>query len=360
MKEYLKFIVKYSTVGLAAGFIYLLVSGQFNPKSAMIEPPQLVFSYAPAINKITPSVVSIHTQSNELITPRKTGVSPRTPFMTRNYLGSGVIVSPSGHIATNNHVIDGASRVVVYLWDNQPYEASFVGSDPITDLAVIKIDAQDLIPADFADSDLINTGDVVLAVGNPFGLNQSASLGIVSATGRHGLTESQYIQLENYIQTDAAINQGNSGGPLINPLGQVVGISTSSYSQYGAEGINFATPSNTTVQIINDLIQYGKVPRGWLGIHFIPPYGHAIYNIPKPTTGIMVAKVHENGSAANAGIKPYDVITHVDGQPFFNFDEYRKILYTHTIGDEVTIKGQNDHGEFEMTLVVEAPPKPQQ
>lgn len=360
MKEYLSFILKYAILGLAVGFVYLLVAGQLKNSTDNIAQPQLVFSYAPAINKIIPSVVSIHTQSNEIVAPRTTGVSPRSSFLTKNYLGSGVIVSSTGHIATNKHVIDGASRVIVYLWDNQAYEASFVGSDQLTDLAVIKIDAVDLTPAEFTDSEMINTGDVVLAVGNPFGLNQSASLGIVSATGRQGLTESQHIQLENYIQTDAAINQGNSGGPLINPLGQVIGISTSSYSQYGAEGINFAIPSNTTVQIINDLIQFGKVPRGWLGMHFIPPYGHAIYNIPKPASGIMVAKLQENGSAAKAGIKPYDVITHVDDKPFYSFDEYRKILYSHTIGDVVKLTGFNDEGEFEVNVIVEAPPKTNQ
>ena len=233
MKTYINFIIKYVVIGLACGFLYILLSGQLKNNHSVTQQPQLLFSYAPAINKITPSVVSIYTQSNERL-ESPIGVSPRSPNLTKSYLGSGVVISANGHIATNKHVIDKATRVVVFLWDNQAFDAKFVGEDELTDLAVIKIDVNNLTPAEFADSELINTGDVVLAIGNPFGLNQSASMGIVSATGRKGLTDSRFLggvgdrknQLENYIQTDAAINQGNSGGPLINPLGQVVGISS--------------------------------------------------------------------------------------------------------------------------------------
>ncbi len=355
MKAQINFVIKYAVIGLAVGFLYLLVTGKIQTAEPTIEQPQLLFSYAPAINKITPSVVSIYTQSNERVIPTASGISPRAPFQTRNYLGSGVVVSSTGHIATNKHVIDGATRVTVYLWDNQAYEASYVGADPLTDLAVIKIDAQGLTPAEFTDSELVNTGDVVLAIGNPFGLNQSASLGIVSATGRQGLSEGQ---LENFIQTDAAINQGNSGGPLINPLGMVVGISTSSYSQFGADGINFVTPSNTTVQVINELIKHGTVPRGWLGMQFIKPYGHVVYGIKKPTSGIMVSNVMAESAAAKAGIQPLDVITHLENKAVNSFDQYRQLLFSHTLGDLVTIKGHNESGPFEKSLRIEARPKP--
>lgn len=361
MKSHLYFVLKYVTIGLAAGFLYLMVSEKFFPEEPPIEQPQLLFSYAPAVNKISPSVVSIYTQSNQRVTTSSPGISPRTPYLTRSYLGSGVVVSEVGHIVTNKHVIDGASRVVVYLWDNRAFEASFVGQDPLTDLAVIKINAQGLTTADFADSDQVNTGDVVLAVGNPFGLNQSASLGIVSATGRHGLTETPLNtqkQLENFIQTDAAINQGNSGGPLINPLGQVVGISTASLGQLGAEGINFATPSNTTVQVINQLIQHGQVMRGWLGMQFMQPYGHAVYGIPKPATGIMVNNVMPDSAADQAGIKPMDVITHLENNQINSFEQYRQALFAHTVGEEVTIHGYNDAGTFEKSLKIE--PRPSQ
>ena len=367
MKAHLNFILKYTVIGLACGFLYILLSGQLNNGKNQVAQPQLVFSYAPAINKITPSVVSIYTQSSERLNSPSAAISPRSPSLTKSYLGSGVVISPNGHIATNKHVIDQATRVVVFLWDNQAFEASFVGVDALTDLAVIKIDAENLVPAEFADSELINTGDVVLAIGNPFGLNQSASMGIVSATGRKGLTDSrsgigfgdQNIQLENYIQTDAAINQGNSGGPLINPLGQVVGISSASYSQFGAEGINFAIPSSTTVQVINELIEHGKVNRGWLGIMFIQPYGHVIYNIPVPELGIVVSKVQNDSSADRAGIKSRDIITHINDKPVTSFNEYSRLLLSHTIGDSVKVTGYNKDNSFEMMLTIESPPMPQ-
>lgn len=363
MKTHLSFILKYTVIGLASGFLYLIFSGQLKINKDSLDQPQLVFSYAPAINKITPSVVSIYTQSSERTSNSSVGISPRAPYLTKTYLGSGLVVSTHGHIATNKHVIDKATRVVVFLWDNQAFEASFVGADELTDLAVIKIDTENLTPAEFADSELINTGDVVLAIGNPFGLNQSASMGIVSATGRKGLTdtrigaggEDQQVQLENYIQTDAAINQGNSGGPLINPLGQVVGISSSSYGQFGAEGINFAIPSSTTVQVINELIEHGKVQRGWLGIQFFQSYGHAIYNIPVPDLGIVISRVHPGSSAAKAGLKPRDIITHINDKPVLNFTEYSRVLLSHTIGDSVKVSGYNTDNTFEKMLVIEKP-----
>lgn len=351
--NHLIFLLKYALFGLFIGLLYLFFTGQLSQYRSQPQQPALVFSYAPAIDQISRSVVSIYTQSNERVTTRP-GISPRprSPYLTKNYLGSGVVVSETGHIVTNKHVISDASRVVVYLWDNQMYEASFIGADSLTDLAVIKIDAENLSPAEFADSDQLNTGDVVLAIGNPFGLNQSASLGIVSATGRRGLTESQ---VENFIQTDAAINLGNSGGALVNPLGQVVGISTASYNQIGAEGINFAIPSNTTVQIINSIIEYGQVLRGWLGIYFIQPYGHAVYQIPKPMIGIMVSKTRQGSSAELAGIQTRDVITHINDRPVNSFSEYQNQLLQHTVGDVVKVTGYNDSGGFEMYLAIELP-----
>ncbi len=350
MKGHLMFIFRYVVLGLAIGFIYLMI---FNPNKnqTTVSAP---FSYAAAIDKINPSVVSIYTQSIERTGNDNPGISPRPPYTTKNYLGSGVIVSENGHIATNNHVINNASRVLVYLWDGQIFEASFVGNDTITDLAVIQIEANNLTPAEFTDSDLVNTGDVVLAIGNPFGLNQSASLGIVSATGRRGLTESQ---LENFIQTDAAINLGNSGGALINPIGQVVGISTASYTQMGADGINFAIPANTTVQIINAIIEHGRVIRGWLGIGFVPPAGHTIYGIPKPENGIVISRVSKNGPAHRAGLKSLDVITHFNDKPINSFETYKQLLLSHTIGDQIKLTGYNNDGTFEKILTTELPPQ---
>jgi S1-C subfamily serine protease len=353
MKNHLLFIFRYIVIGLALGFVYMMVFGHFKTSSNQ-NPAHAVFSYAPAINKINQSVVSIYTQSIELSTSNNIGISPRSPYQTKNYLGSGVIVSSRGHIVTNKHVIAGASRILVYLWNNQAFEASFVGQDTLTDLAVIKIDGIEFIPAEFADSELVNTGDVVLAIGNPFGLNQSASLGIVSATGRKGLTENG---LENFIQTDAAINQGNSGGALVNPLGQVVGISTASYNQIGAEGINFAIPSNYTVQIINSIIDHGEVLRGWLGLSFITENGYVIFQIPKPKFGIIVSGVLENSPAYLAEIKPKDIITHINDKAVNSYEEYRQLLLSQTVGEKVKVNGYNENGSYEKLITIAPPPQ---
>ncbi|MCX7545274.1 S1C family serine protease [Marinicella gelatinilytica] len=350
MKEHVSFVLKSVILGLALGFLYIWFFGSnlktVNPAGSA------PFSYASAINRITPSVVSIYIQSNELIRNPGGGVSPQAPFVNKNYLGSGVIVSETGHIVTNRHVIDDARRVVVSLWTNEQFEASFVGADEFTDLAVIKIDAKNLVPAQFTDSDAANTGDVVLAVGNPYGLNQSASLGIISATGRQGLNISA---VENLIQTDAAINQGNSGGALINTLGEVVGISTASYNQIGAEGINFAIPANTAAQVVQSVIKYGKVIRSGLGLMFLGDYDHMRFRIPKPDKGIMVSYVVPKSPAEKQGIQSRDVITHVNNIAVNSFQEYRQAALSFTLDEKVTLRGFNKDGEFSKTLVVELP-----
>ncbi len=350
MKEHLTFVLKSIILGLALGFLYLWFFGSGVRTAKETDSPA---SYASAINRITPSVVSIYIQSNELIRNPGIGVSPQAPYVNKNYLGSGVIVSETGHIVTNRHVIDDAKRVVVSLWTNEQFEASFVGADKMTDLAVIKIDAENLVPATFADSDAVNTGDVVMAVGNPYGLNQSASLGIISATGRRGLINT----IENLIQTDAAINQGNSGGALINSLGEVVGISAASYNQIGAEGINFAIPANTTAQVVQSVLKYGQVVRGWLGFVFLTTKDHMFYRIPKPDKGIVVANVIANTPADQAGIKSRDVITSVNNIEVNSFQDYRQAALDFTVDEEVTVKGYNQSGEFTKKLVVELPQK---
>lgn len=351
MKDHLTFVLKSVILGLALGFLYLWFFGStLRTVNSSDSPP---FSYASAINRITPSVVSIYIQSNELIRNPGVGISPQAPFINKNYLGSGVIVSETGHIVTNRHVIDDAKRVVVSLWTNEQFEASFVGADDFTDLAVIKIDAKNLVPAQFTDSDLANTGDVVLAVGNPYGLNQSASMGIISGTGRQGLNIST---VENLIQTDAAINQGNSGGALINSLGEVVGISTASYNQIGAEGINFAIPANTTTQVVQSVIKYGKVIRVSLGLVFLSSFDHIRFRIPKPQKGIMVSGVVPNSPAAKQGLQARDVITHINNTEINSAREYRQAALSFTLDEEVTLRGYNNEGEFTKKLVVELPP----
>ncbi|WP_154222701.1 S1C family serine protease [Marinicella rhabdoformis] len=355
MKKHLIFVGQSVVIGLAVAFTYLWSTGRITSHTEnSVNTPATGQSYAKAVQTIAPAVVGIYVQSHTQIPNSNPGISPAAPYVTRNFVGSGVIVSPDGHIVTNHHVTAGASKIYVTLWNNELFEAQMVGSDKETDLAVIKIDANNLTPAHFADSEYSNTGDVVLAIGNPYGLNQSVSLGIISATGRKGLNISSY---ENFIQTDAAINEGNSGGALVNSLGEVVGISTASYIQHGAEGINFAIPSNTTKQIVDSIITYGEVRRGWFGIYFYKPEIYFIYGLKRPEKGVQVARVYPNSIALSAGIKKNDVITHVDGEAVNSFLAYDKKLNSLTVDDKVIINVIRDDKPFEVELTVQPRPE---
>ncbi len=341
-------------MGLALAFIYLLASGNFHDQPAQATQPTMVSSYASAVQRIAPAVVSIYIQSNQLVPNINPGVSPAAAFRRKNYMGSGVVVSSDGHIVTNKHIIKDAIRIYVSLWNNEIYEAHVIGRDDLTDLAIIKIEAADLDVAKFADSELLNTGDVVFAIGNPFGLNQSVSLGIVSATGRKGLDISPY---ENFIQTDAAINQGSSGGALVNTQGELVGLGTATYNQPGAEGISFAIPANTIQQIVESIIAHGEVRRGWFGLSFYNPQIYFLYGLKKPDQGVRVSRVYRESAAARAGLKANDIVTHMNGKEVNSFEAYRQRLREFTVGDEVQLQLLRNDQVIEVTLVVESPPQ---
>ncbi|WP_395377475.1 S1C family serine protease [Marinicella sp. W31] len=361
MQKQLMFVLKSVIVGLALGCIYLLINGQVVTGSPRSNAPDHipVSSYAPAVNKIAPTVVSIYAQSLQMINP--TGRLTLRDFnrsgqlVTRNYLGSGLIVSKDGFIVTNKHVIANATRVYISLWNNQIFQARLVGEDRFTDLAVIKIEATDLIPAEFADSDTLYTGDVVLAIGNPYGLNQSASLGIVSATGRKGLRLSP---LENFIQTDAAINNGNSGGPLINTAGHVVGINTASYNQHGAVGINFAIPSNMALRSLQSIIEFGEVVRGWIGLNLFTEkaFQTAAVSVQKPEQGVMISRVHQNTPAFNSDLKAYDIITSVNGIEVNSYADYSEVMYMTEPGEKISITGISEGQPFDKIITTTAIP----
>jgi Do/DeqQ family serine protease len=213
-------------------------------------------------------------------------------------LGSGVIVTPDGYILTANHVVDGADSVKVAMTDGQEYDARIVGNDPPTDIAVLKIEPKKELPAiTLADSDKLEVGDLVLAVGNPFGLGQTVTMGIVSALGRGGFGITAY---ENFIQTDAAINQGNSGGPLVDAEGRLVGINTAIFSRSGGfQGVGFAVPVNMARYVMDRLISDGKVTRGYLGINIQPltPDLAKAFNLPDESSGVLVGGVTPNSAA---------------------------------------------------------------
>jgi serine protease DegS len=287
-------------------------------------------SYAAAVDRSAPSVVNIHTAR------RVTGVPPGVPeALWERYfgdapearrdrlegsLGSGVIVSDKGHILTSNHVIDGAEEIRVALPDNRVFNAEIVGADPETDLALLQIEAEALPVIAFGRSDRLRVGDVVLAIGNPVGLGQAVTQGIVSATGRSQLGITTF---ENFIQTDAAISLGNSGGALINTRGELVGINTAMLTdEDGTNGIGFAVPVNLARGVMNQLIEHGRVIRGWLGVALqtLTPELAESFGVPD-ARGVAVTEVISGGPADKAGIRPGDIITHINGRTVSSYSE---------------------------------------
>ena len=227
-------------------------------------------------------------------------------------LGSGVIVSPDGYIITNNHVVDGADDITVTIGNStHEYTAKKIGVDPGTDVAVIKIDAKDLPAVTFSDSDKLRPGDIVIAVGNPFGLTQSATMGVVSAVGRGNMG---IIDYENFIQTDASINMGNSGGALVDYQGRLVGINTAIFSRSGGnQGIGFAVPSNLARTVMESLLKTGKVQRGFLGVGLQPLSDDLVKAFSLPSdNGALISEVQPGSPAEKAGVKTGDVIVSVD------------------------------------------------
>ena len=226
--------------------------------------------------------------------------------------GSGVIVDAQGHIITNNHVVGDASEVEVRLSDKTKFTAQVIGKDPDTDLAILKISTDRILPqAKFGDSGIVKVGQWVLAVGNPFGLDRTVTLGVISGIGRENMNLSRY---ENFIQTDASINPGNSGGPLFNMQGEVIGINTAIINF--AQGIGFAIPSNMVTQVMQQLLTRGKVVRAWLGVGIQPITADLATKFGvNENEGVLVNEVFENDPASRGGIKPGDIITRVEGKP---------------------------------------------
>ncbi|QJD60474.1 PDZ domain-containing protein [Pseudomonas sp. gcc21] len=282
-------------------------------------------SYSDAVQRAAPAVASIFT-SKDLGT--ETNPPPRAPTL-RDYsdtmpaparrqssLGSAVILSPDGYLLTNNHVIADADEILVALQDGREALARLIGTDPETDLAVLKIDLPNLPAVTISSSDELRqrTGDVVMAIGNPFGLGQTVTMGIISATGRNQLGLNTY---EDFIQTDAAINQGNSGGALIDAHGNLIGINTAIFSQSGgSQGIGFAIPARLAYEVMQEIIAAGRVIRGWLGVEVQPvtPELAASYKLNQ-SEGIVITGLYRDGPAWQAGLQPGDLILRIDDQP---------------------------------------------
>jgi serine protease DegQ len=276
--------------------------------------------YSLAAKAASPAVVSISTSK----APQR-GEQGNDPWFRfffgdrgeqspQNGLGSGVIVSPAGYVLTNNHVIEDADEIEMQLSDGRVTRAKVVGTDPETDLALLKIDLDQLPVITWGSSDQLEVGDVVLAIGNPFGVGQTVTSGIVSALGRNQLGINTF---ENFIQTDAAINPGNSGGALVNTDGHLMGINTAIYSRSGGSmGIGFAIPTSTARQVMEALVKDGRVTRGWIGVEPQPLTPEMASNLGLPAgQGVIITGVLQGGPAAQAGVRPGDVIAAVAGQP---------------------------------------------
>ncbi len=327
-------------------------------------------SYAPVIKKVSASVVSVYSTKTVKVSPRMMpffddpmlrrffgfGEEEEAPRGQRQYkeqgLGSGVVVSADGYILSNNHVVEGADEVKVRLADgSSEYDAKVVGTDPKTDIAVLKVAATNLSPITLSDSDQLQVGDVVLAIGNPFNVGQTVTLGIVSALGRSSLGITDY---EDFIQTDASINPGNSGGALVDALGRLVGVNTAIFSRSGGSlGIGFAIPANLAHNVMDQIIKNGRVVRGYLGI-YVQPITPDLAKAFKlgDSKGALVGGVEKTTPAARAGLEEGDVITDLNGKKITDSRQFRNLVAQSAPESKVTLKIIRDGKEKTITATL--------
>jgi serine protease DegQ len=325
--------------------------------------------YAAAARVAAPTVVSVVARKGGgSARPNPHGEDPwfrfffrdgQGPSQPQKGLGSAVIVSSSGYLLTNNHVIEDADDIEVQLSDGRQAQARLVGSDPETDVAVLKIDLPNLPAITFGAAEALQVGDIVLAIGNPFGVGQTVTSGIVSALGRNQLGINTF---ENFIQTDAAINPGNSGGALVDTRGQLVGINTAIFSRSGGSlGIGFAIPSDTARQVMESLISEGQVTRGWIGVEpqNLTPEFIQSFNLPV-REGVLISGVLQNGPAGKAGMKPGDVVTKVGPRPVSNTAQLLGAVAALKPRSDAVIGVQRGNQALELKLTVGQRPKPGQ
>jgi len=349
----LAFLLRSATVGLAAAFLVVYLFPELLPGSDR-QPTSGPASYASAVTSTAPAVVN-------LIGTRRDAPAAGGQTAGRaaggESLGSGVILSPEGHIITNDHVIAGANAIDVVLNDGRVAPATRVGTDPDTDLALLKIELDDLPRIRLGRSDMLRVGDVVLAIGNPFSIGQTVTQGIVSGTRRGQLGLSPF---ENFIQTDAAINLGNSGGALVNADGELVGINTAFFSRrLDSEGIGFAIPVNLVRGVMADLIEHGRVIRGWLGVgtETLTAEQARSLGLDDPF-GIILTSVQPGSPADLAGLRPADVITHINDQPVVVWQDALRQVARMAPGTRIVLSGSRLGRGFRVAAEVAERPSP--
>lgn len=322
-------------------------------------------TFVSVAKNIKPSVVNIRTAKiSKQDTPNRGRRNPFNDIFPRNLphkqpgkgyevssQGSGVIVNKKGYIVTNNHVVMGADKLIVKLYDDREFKAELVGTDPKTNIAVLKIDTDNLKPAEFGNSDSLEIGEIVLAIGSSFGLQQTVTSGVISAKGKPNMRIAGY---ENLLLTDAAINSGNTGGPLVNLQGKVVGINTTIIPQTGDySGIGFVVAINTVRKVVEDLIAYGRITRSWLGVTAQPitPQLQEALGL-KDALGALVSDIEQNSPAANAGLKSGDVVIEYDGKKIKDLFQLRNLVTKTDINTEVEIVVIRDGKELKLKTTI--------
>jgi serine protease DegS len=381
IRKFLSFLLQTVMAGLAVAFLYVLLvePALFNDSTRIVEvreteaePAETTesnsgrwngpVSYADAVEKAIPAVVNIHTA--KLITHRVHPLLEDPVFQQffgdrfakarkeiQTSLGSGVLISAQGYVLTNNHVIEGADQIQVLLSDGRSAKATVVGIDTDTDLAVLYIHTAKLPSIVIGDSAKQRVGDVVLAIGNPFGVGQTVTSGIISATGRDHLGITAY---EEFIQTDAAINPGNSGGALINTQGELIGINSAIYSRSGgSQGIGFAIPINLAKGVMTQIIETGEVVRGWLGIEAqdMTPLLAETYGLSyRP--GMLIGGVMRDGPAVNAGLEPSDIVVSINGEKISKTSAAMKTISEQQPGTVITLQGYRKEAAFKVQVKI--------
>lgn len=319
-------------------------------------------SYADAVDRAAPAVVSIYTrkpmerrphplENHPLYRHLQRDSSPPRQELMQSALGSGVIVDDRGYLLTNEHVIKGAEDITVLLHDGRETRARLVGTDPGSDLAVLKIELNQLTAIEVGEPGRVRVGDIVLAIGNPFGVGQTVTQGIISATGRWNLNISEY---ENFLQTDASINIGNSGGALVDTRGRLLGINTAILGQSDSSvGVSFAIPADSAMKSLREIIEHGRVVRGWLGLEAQPLTPELAEQLAMQVSeGVLVMGVYTDSPAHKAGLNPGDVLTHIDDHSVGSGRQGMDLIASTSPGSEVALRIVRSGRAMELTATI--------